>query len=84
MIKKDNNNNIHTNQKKSKMSNDEKKTIFDKNKDINAIFDENQESLYPIIEKVEGLDNYLEYLKKLEYELNKEKYMLKNLIDNSG
>ena len=72
--KEDNNNKIYIEVEVSKISNNDIKTVSNKNKDINDFFDENQERLYPIKDKVEGLDNYLEYLEKLDNELNEVKY----------
>jgi hypothetical protein len=68
------NNKIYTDLELSSTSNTEKKPVCDKSDDTDLSFDENQlESLYIIKETVEGLENYLEYIRKLEYELNEVK-----------
>ncbi len=72
-----NNNKSFTDVGQSNIANNEINKVCNKHKDISAFFDENQENLYPIIEKVEGLENYLEYLEKLEYELNEKQYDVK-------
>lgn len=81
--KEDYNNKIYREVEISNISSNEIKTVLNKKKDIYDFSDENQESLYPIKEKVEGLENYLEYLEKLDYELNEVKCdPEKKLIDN--
>ena len=83
VAKEDYINKIYNEVEISNTSKNEIKTVLNKKKDIYDFYDENQESLYPIKEKVEGLENYLEYLEKLEYELNEVKSApLKKLIDN--
>jgi hypothetical protein len=68
-VKEDNK--IDTDLELSNTSNPEIGSACDKSDDNDFSFDENQlESLYTIKETVEGLENYLEYLRKLEYELN--------------
>ena len=80
MIKEKNKNDLYDCGRKIKMRDKKEKTnTSDGKKTIikSYYFDDAQEDLYPLLEKIEGLEDYFAYLKQPDNTLNKASFFTK-------